>query len=94
VRIVLSILVLACTELAAISADSISLCLLFTLQEHTKAGVYSLNFWKNGERVNVLIDSLFPAVKQRGEPEAAFGHSKNNELWVMILEKAYAKLHR
>ena len=54
-------------------------------KEHSKAGVYSLNFWKNGERINVLIDSLFPATKAGS---AAFGHSaKENELWVMILEK-------
>ena len=58
---------------------------IFESKEHSKAGVYSVTFWKNGQRVNVLIDSLFPATKQN---IAAFGHSsKDNELWVMILEK-------
>lgn len=65
---------------------------IFESKEHTKAGVYSVNFWKNGERVNVLIDSQFPATKQ---DQAAFGHSaKENELWVMILEKAYGQWSR
>lgn len=65
---------------------------LFESKEHSAAGVFSVNFYKNGERINVLIDSHFPATKQGG---AAFGRSANdNELWVMILEKAYAKLHR
>lgn len=64
---------------------------IFESKEHTKAGVYSVNFWKNGEKVNVLIDSMFPATKQN---QAAFGHSaKDNELWVMILEKAYGQIY-
>jgi len=65
---------------------------IFISKEHSKAGVYSVNFWKNGERVNVLVDSFFPATSSA---RAAFASSKDpNELWVMILEKAYAKLHR
>lgn len=63
---------------------------IFESKEHTKAGVYSVNFWKNGQKINVLIDSMFPATKQG---QAAFGHSaKDNELWVMILEKAYGQI--
>jgi hypothetical protein len=65
---------------------------IFVSKEHSPAGVYSVNFWKNGELVNILIDSNFPCIKHTNT--AAFGHSANsNELWVMILEKAYAKLH-
>jgi hypothetical protein len=69
---------------------------LFVSKEHSKAGVYSVNFWKNGERINVLVDSYFPVVRSGRDSFApAFARSaKENELWVMILEKAFAKLHR
>lgn len=56
---------------------------IFVSKEHTAAGVYSVNFWKNGEKINVLIDSNFPATRQN---RVAFAKSANeNELWVMIL---------
>jgi len=45
---------------------------------------------KNGEWVFVTIDDLFPCY-----PLATpiFSSSHGNELWVLLLEKAYAKLH-
>jgi hypothetical protein len=56
---------------------------IFISKKHSAAGVYAVSFWKNGERITVLIDSHFPATKQN---QAAFGRSANeNELWVMIL---------
>ena len=47
--------------------------------------------WLNlcGEPINVVIDDLIPC--KDGNP--AFTKSKNSELWVMLLEKAYAKVH-
>lgn len=62
-------------------------------KELERMGIYSLNFYKNGKRVNVIIDSFFPAWKQN--KSAAFAHSKEkNETWVMVIEKAYSKLHK
>jgi hypothetical protein len=62
----------------------------FVTKEHNKYGVYSVNFWKDGERVNVIVDSLFPSLHN----QPFFAKSNDpNELWVMVLEKAYAKLH-
>jgi hypothetical protein len=40
--------------------------------------------------VDVTIDDLFPC-SPLGDP--LFAGSSRNELWVMLLEKAYAKLH-
>jgi chemotaxis protein histidine kinase CheA len=58
---------------------------IFVTRDHSAAGVYSVNFYKNGERINLLIDSNFPATKSG---QVAFARSANaNELWVMILEK-------
>lgn len=65
---------------------------LFITTEHNDAGVYAVRFHKDGVVRDVLIDSQFPA-DDKGRP--AFGRStRENELWVMILEKAYAKMHQ
>jgi len=45
---------------------------------------------KGGLWVEVTIDDLFPC-EPFGQP--LFGKSNNNEIWGMILEKAYAKVH-
>lgn len=39
----------------------------------------------------VVIDHRFPADKKTKLPW--FNKSKNNEIWVMLAEKAYAKIH-
>lgn len=39
----------------------------------------------------VIIDDFFPVLPNSCRP--AFNHSRKNELWVMILEKAWAKVH-
>lgn len=44
---------------------------------------------KNGEAKEVVIDDYFPC--QFGEP--CFSKANGNELWVLILEKVWAKLH-
>ena len=45
---------------------------------------------KNGEARQVVIDDFFPC-SIRGKP--VFSRAHGNELWVMILEKAWAKVH-
>lgn len=44
---------------------------------------------KNGEKSCIIVDDFFPCVN--GQP--FFSHANGNELWVLILEKAWAKLH-
>lgn len=44
---------------------------------------------KNGEWREVVIDDYFPCFM--GEP--VFSKANGNELWVLIMEKAWAKLH-
>ena len=43
----------------------------------------------------VIIDDYFPVYKDRigGKCDPAFNHSKKDLLWVMLLEKAWAKVH-
>jgi len=64
----------------------------FVIKEYNKAGVFCVRFFKNGKVVDVLVDSYIPVSKNGGP--AMFARSVSaDELWVIILEKAYAKLH-
>jgi len=63
---------------------------LFLTKEISKNGVYRVKLCKNGEWVVVTIDDYFPCFPNGGP---IFGKSSANELWLMVLEKAYAKVH-
>lgn len=43
----------------------------------------------NGEKKQVLIDAYFPCKNQK----PVFSRAKGKELWVMIIEKVFAKIH-
>ena len=47
-------------------------------------------FYINGYKQGVVVDDYLP-VDSDGDP--AFGHSKRPEIWVSLLEKAWAKLN-
>ena len=63
---------------------------LFITQEYNKEGIYRLRILKNGEWQLVTIDDYIPCYYNGGP---MFTRSNGMELWVMLLEKAYAKLH-
>ena len=63
---------------------------LFITKEVNQHGIYRVKLCKNGEWVTVTIDDYFPCYPE-GEP--LFAKCHGNELWVLLLEKAYAKLH-
>ena len=53
--------------------------------------IYVWKFFKEGQWLTVIIDDWIPC-ELSGEP--LYARSKDpNEIWVMLLEKAYAKLH-
>ncbi|WOL02903.1 calpain-type cysteine protease ADL1 isoform X1 [Canna indica] len=54
-------------------------------------GIYTVRFCIQGEWVPVVVDDWIPC-ESPGKPAFATSR-KRNELWVSILEKAYAKLH-
>lgn len=45
---------------------------------------------KNGEWIVVTVDDYIPCYYNAGP---MFSWSNNDELWVLLLEKAYAKVH-
>ena len=63
---------------------------LFISESYNEFGIYKLRICKNGEWVIVTIDDYFPCYLNGGP---MFTSSRGNELWVLLLEKAYAKLH-
>jgi calpain-15 len=63
---------------------------LFVTKEINPNGIYRVKLCKNGEWVTVTIDDFFPCYPL-GSP--LFSKTHGNELWVLLLEKAYAKLH-
>lgn len=63
---------------------------LFITKDINKAGIYRVKLCKNGEWLSVTVDDYFPCYPM-GLP--IFSRNENNEIWVSVLEKAYAKLH-
>ncbi|CAI2382511.1 unnamed protein product [Moneuplotes crassus] len=63
---------------------------LFVTQEYNKEGIYQIRMCKNGEWVTVTVDDYIPC-RYKGGP--MFSRGVGNELWVMLVEKAYAKIH-
>ena len=54
------------------------------------AGIFCACFHKDGKWRTVVVDDHFPT-SNRGTH--LFAHSRGTELWVCVLEKAYASLH-
>jgi hypothetical protein len=62
---------------------------IFVTQNVNTAGIYLVKFFINGVESPVIIDDYLPTRYNR----PCFANSKDGELWVMLLEKAWAKLH-
>ena len=60
-------------------------------------GIFVFRFYKNFKWLYVIIDDRIPTIidsDNADKRKPAFGHCKEkNEIWVPLIEKAYAKLH-
>ena len=63
---------------------------LFTTPNYSPIGLYRIKICKNGTWREVTIDDLIPCFA-KGEP--AYSQSAQKDLWVPLIEKAYAKVH-
>ena len=55
-------------------------------------GLFVIRVYKNFEWIYIIIDERIPVKKETKKP--IFGSCKNvHEMWVALIEKAYAKLH-
>lgn len=76
--------------LASIAENPSLVSRLFITKEYNPEGFYKIKLWKNGEERIITIDDYIPCHANGGP---IFARNHGNELWVMLLEKAYAKLH-
>ena len=86
--------------------DCYFLCALASLAEHpdlitrlfdfdaiNEHGVHSIWLNINGAWKNYLLDEYLPCSSGSGQNSLAFSKTTQNELWVLMLEKAYAKAY-
>ena len=62
---------------------------LFASHIINEQGAYGVIVCKNGTRQLIIVDDYLPC--KNGKP--CFSRSNGEELWVLILEKAWAKVH-
>lgn len=62
---------------------------LFKSDQINKYGLYGINFVKNGISDTIIIDDYIPCINKT----PVFSRANGNELWVILLEKAWAKVH-
>ena len=79
------------SAMAAIAefSDRIKRC--FLTRTTSKEGVYCVAMYINGVCEEVVMDDQFPCHART--KTVAFNSSADNELWVMLIEKAWAKVH-
>ena len=55
-------------------------------------GLYGIKIYYQGIRKIIIIDNLIPSFKTQSGIRPLFAQNKNNVYWVMLLEKALAKI--
>ena len=81
------------SSLASLAQNPARIRGLFISTKMNEEGVYCLRMCHEGIWRAVIVDDYFPCLGDRSGP--AFSQSKpgENELWVLLLEKAWAKLY-
>eukprot|EP00826_Nyctotherus_ovalis_P007192 TRINITY_DN1177_c0_g3_i1.p1 TRINITY_DN1177_c0_g3~~TRINITY_DN1177_c0_g3_i1.p1 ORF type:complete len:1170 (+),score=252.71 TRINITY_DN1177_c0_g3_i1:129-3638(+) len=64
---------------------------LFVTREANKAGCYAVTGFVMGQRHTVVVDDAFPFDNKARK--LAFAKPRGNEIWVLLLEKAWAKIN-
>ena len=62
---------------------------MFVSSEINTSDMYGIKITKNGEQKLVTVDGLIPCKQKR----VCFSTAHGNELWVLLLEKVWAKVH-
>ena len=66
---------------------------LFKQTTKNKDGYYEIFFFIDGKRQIVIVDDYLPAYKKNKSPCYAQTKKEEKEIWVMLLEKAWAKVN-
>lgn len=83
-----------CYFLAAVSAiaeNQNRIKKLFLTRERNNIGCYCVALCINGIWEDIVVDDFIPCKPKSND--IAFNHTVNNELWAILLEKAWAKAH-
>jgi hypothetical protein len=75
--------------LSALAENPYRVQKLFITKKVNHSGIYLINFYINNKETAVIVDDYLPT--KNGRP--IYAHSKQGELWVPLLEKAWAKVH-
>lgn len=75
-------------SLAALSEFPKLIAARFYTRETNKAGIYLMSFYVNGVEYPVVVDDWMPIVNG----DSVFAKTVGGELWVFLMEKAWAKL--
>lgn len=77
--------------MAAVAEHQDRIKKLFLSRDVTETGCYCVALCLNGVWEEIILDDLIPC--KPGGRDIAFNHTVNNELWAILLEKAWAKVH-
>ena len=79
------------SSLAALIKYQKFLSQIFLTKKANNKCYYEIILFVNGEFQIVIIDDYIPFIKSKNKP--LFSHPNNNEIWVLLLEKAWAKIN-
>lgn len=80
-------------SLASLAEQPELISRLFDIQKYNQNGVYSVWLNINGGWQQFVLDEYFPSVQKGSKFELSFSKTDEKELWVILLEKAYAKAY-
>ena len=66
---------------------------LFFIKDKSKEHLYGIYYNIHGEWKLVLVDDNFPVSENKKVKKFAFSHCKKKEIWINLLEKAWAKIN-
>lgn len=81
------------SALAALAERPNLIKFLFETKETNFSGCYCVRLCIDGKWEKIIIDDFFPVVKKENSWSFIFSRSNGPELWVLLLEKAYAKVY-
>jgi calpain-15 len=66
---------------------------MFVNKRSNKYGVYGVRFYVQGIPTEIVVDDYIPCEEKEGKVTPFFSRPKGNELWVLLAEKAWAKIY-
>ena len=82
------------SAISVVAGDKTLVNKILVTKKINQAGAYVVQFFIDGEWKKVLVDDRFPCRRQRDGFAPAFVQSRaKNNLWGMLIEKAYAKFY-